>query len=411
MDDITGGGLFEAVRNFRQPEPEMPAPDVSMQSTGQQPNLSLLAGNAGVSGLQQVAAAEKKEKSKGFLRRLLTNYLSVVSGEPTDYQRSVRDATLEMQQQRLGLEERNVRVNEKNAEGLDAQRDALEAQRRDQIRRQQPAAISPEVAKFLGDLPSSIKLTQGGLEDAIQDAVKERVKGMVGMNKKDMNVSEVELALRAEQGDQQAAAAFDRIQRSRIQRLSVTVNANANKPLSPADRVRLEGSVRDDYMQTLKAYKIPGLEQAATTINSLANQAMSGSPAAVDGLIIAYNKMLDEGSVVRESEFARTTELGSIMQRVEAKYGHLAAGTRLTPEQIQDLKSASLGIAESVRKVRRQVDESYKGIAERSGLDSRNVLAAPGGTEPANISTGTIRTSKRTGKRERWDGSQWQPVP
>jgi len=89
-------------------------------------------------------------------------------------------------------------------------------------------------------------------------------------------------------------------------------------------------------------------------------------------------KLLDPGSVVRESELGMAMAASGLMDRVQNYASMVMSGTTLTPTQRADFqKLADALYSESVNQYNAKRGE-YRGIVERNGLNEADVL----GSEP-----------------------------
>jgi len=91
-------------------------------------------------------------------------------------------------------------------------------------------------------------------------------------------------------------------------------------------------------------------------------------------LIFNFMKMLDPGSVVRESEFATAQNAGGVDDRVRASYNKVLRGERLSKRQRGDFmkRSSSLMDAALIGYDRSVV--SYRKLAKTAGLDPSRVV-------------------------------------
>ena len=96
-------------------------------------------------------------------------------------------------------------------------------------------------------------------------------------------------------------------------------------------------------------------------------------------------KLLDPGSVVRESELGMAMAASGLMDRVVNYADNIIKGTKLTPTQRADFQRlADALFSESVKQYNAKRAE-YQGIAERNGLNVQDVLGDPSqGPSPAN---------------------------
>jgi hypothetical protein len=100
-------------------------------------------------------------------------------------------------------------------------------------------------------------------------------------------------------------------------------------------------------------------------------------------LIIIFNKLLDENSVVRESEVARTPEATSLKNRIEGEFAKILKGGMALAdkdrEELYSMVQTFFNIANASYNV--QVDY-YKGLSERYGLDPQNIIRLGGKKVP-----------------------------
>ncbi len=92
-------------------------------------------------------------------------------------------------------------------------------------------------------------------------------------------------------------------------------------------------------------------------------------------LVITFNKMLDPGSVVRESEFARTPEGQALMTQLQGFQEKIKeGGVGLTnPEREEIVRMANILGEGQLRSVQ-QIEEFFRGEATKAGLDPTSVV-------------------------------------
>ena len=98
------------------------------------------------------------------------------------------------------------------------------------------------------------------------------------------------------------------------------------------------------------------------------------SPAGDLALIFNYMKMLDPGSVVREAEFATAAQSGSFGDVIKAQVERIMSGQRLAPNMRADFVFQAEGLMKKQERQFQAIQNQYKGIAERSGVDTSNVI-------------------------------------
>lgn len=104
-------------------------------------------------------------------------------------------------------------------------------------------------------------------------------------------------------------------------------------------------------------------------------QEVTKKPTAAGDLALLYNyvKLLDPGSVVRESEFALAATAGSYGERIQAEAGRIMSGERLSDDMRADYKARADDLFTAQKNSYGQIKKQYRIIAERSGLNPDDV--------------------------------------
>jgi hypothetical protein len=88
-------------------------------------------------------------------------------------------------------------------------------------------------------------------------------------------------------------------------------------------------------------------------------------------------KMMDEGSVVRESELALAMAAAGRMDRLKNYLNNAITGQRLTPTQREDFKSLSNELYAAAAQAYNKKRSEYEDFGSKYNLDVKNVLGAP----------------------------------
>lgn len=99
-----------------------------------------------------------------------------------------------------------------------------------------------------------------------------------------------------------------------------------------------------------------------------------GSPATDLSMLYNYAKLLDPGSVVRESEFQTMAQTGAFGDKVAAAVKRVSVGERLTDAQRADFVKAA---KQQFNVYGKQFDETaarYEGLAKKSGVSPEDVV-------------------------------------
>ena len=132
-----------------------------------------------------------------------------------------------------------------------------------------------------------------------------------------------------------------------------------------------EAEMRKEFngLPDVKAYNEIN-RQYTNLKNSLALQTGAGDQAA----IMVFNKVLDPGSVVRESEFATTANGAGLMNYVEAKMKSLASGEKLTEDSRAQLLEAATKLFEGAAAPAQAQVDRYSGIADDAGFNPGHIV-------------------------------------
>lgn len=130
-------------------------------------------------------------------------------------------------------------------------------------------------------------------------------------------------------------------------------------------------------------------------------------------LIFNYMKMLDPGSVVRESEFANAQNAASVPERVRGQWNRALNGERLSDKTRQDFLERAQDLHQAQVASHGRLEGQYRGLAERAGVNPENVtidLKLPEAERSGGLGAKRIAVNPQTGERVQWNGSAWVPV-
>ncbi len=188
------------------------------------------------------------------------------------------------------------------------------------------------------------------------------------------------------QGDQRIAetARNNRTQNGISQGNLNVAQGNLSASVSGKNR-DAEMKLSDDYRTQSKGFK--EVADAYRTIDATLDKA-STSPAATLAGATKFMKLLDPGSVVRESELGMAMAASGVIDRATNYINVLQSGRVLTPTQVKDFKNITKDIYEAAKQGQSAVDADYTQKAEAYGLNPRNVIQDFGPKEKPPASTG-----------------------
>jgi hypothetical protein len=154
--------------------------------------------------------------------------------------------------------------------------------------------------------------------------------------------------------------------------------ATTNNVITPNQNVQNEAKLRDDYTKDTKEYVT-----IRNAYNKIVGAAQSASAAGDIGLVYGFMKLQDPGSTVREGEFATAQNAGGIPERVRAMYNKAVNGERLDPAVRSDFVAQAEKIHSQTYADYLKTKDMYTGIAQRGGMDPRNVVIDYSTAKPA----------------------------
>lgn len=106
-------------------------------------------------------------------------------------------------------------------------------------------------------------------------------------------------------------------------------------------------------------------------------------------LIFNYMKVLDPGSVVRESEFAQAAATGSLGSRIEAGVQRVITGERLEDSVRQDFVDRAEMLFKQALRFQTKLEASFRLLADQQGVDPADVVIDFIGDFRSNVAAAT----------------------
>jgi hypothetical protein len=184
------------------------------------------------------------------------------------------------------------------------------------------------------------------------------------------------------------------------------INNQANDLLMPP-KYRLEqmknaptqeNTLRDEFNTLTKDFRI--VQDAHSKIKNVANTGAGDM-----SLLYSYVKLLDPGSVVRESEFATAAASGSFGERIQGLAQRVLTGQRLPPDLRTDFIREADTIYTSQKEGANRLENQYRDIAKRNNLNPENVIvnySSPSGTALPPISALKENQITTFGNGQQW---------
>jgi hypothetical protein len=139
--------------------------------------------------------------------------------------------------------------------------------------------------------------------------------------------------------------------------------------LKPSQKIQYEGQLRDDYRNDSKTF-VEIQRQAKIIGESLNDPSAAGTLAAAT----SFMKMLDPGSVVRESELGMAMQSTGALDRFMNYTNVIQSGKVLTAQQKQDFGRLANQYLTAATDAQAKLNERYTAIANEYGINPKNIV-------------------------------------
>jgi hypothetical protein len=147
--------------------------------------------------------------------------------------------------------------------------------------------------------------------------------------------------------------------------------------LTLQQRIAEEARLRGEYVK-----RTEDLSAAERNFTVIQTSAQDNSGAGDIALVTSFMKMLDPGSVVRETEFATAANAGGLLARLSTIAQQVESGQFLTPQQRADFQRLAGQYLQAAEEQEGRVQDSYRLLVENYGLNPVNVFGARAVTAP-----------------------------
>lgn len=132
-----------------------------------------------------------------------------------------------------------------------------------------------------------------------------------------------------------------------------------------------EEALASKYQNQSKAFR--ELSEAYQKTKNLFDKAQGSAPATL-AAATAYMKLLDPGSVVRESELGMALNATGKLDKAENFMNRINKGEVLTESQVKQFKDATEEVYKAATKQQRIIDKNYSDTASRNKLNPKNII-------------------------------------
>lgn len=132
-----------------------------------------------------------------------------------------------------------------------------------------------------------------------------------------------------------------------------------------------EQKLRKEYQDT---NTVKSFGEQTQAYQRVLDSAREPSPAGDLALIFNYMKVLDPGSVVRESEFATAAASGAFGERLKAAAQRIISGERLSEEMRRDFVNEAGQLYEGAASLHGRTNERYRGLSDQYGIEPGRIV-------------------------------------
>ena len=162
---------------------------------------------------------------------------------------------------------------------------------------------------------------------------------------------------------------------------TTTISPNIKKRAqTKQDIFKQEQDTRKQYLDTpeVKAFNEMKTSFGQITAGLNAKSAAGDLTAATK-----FMKLLDPGSVVRESELYLAMDATGVLDKATNYYARLARGEKLTPSQREDFRNIANQLFKAAENTKLNYDKQYEEIARSNNLDPSKIIVNYKKTQPS----------------------------
>lgn len=146
--------------------------------------------------------------------------------------------------------------------------------------------------------------------------------------------------------------------------------------VDPEKIFNMENTIRNDYNKRTAGYK-----ESQRNLSIITESALDHSGAGDIALVTSFMKMLDPGSVVRETEFANARNTAGLLANLRNKAQKLATGAFLDPTQRNAFSRLAEKYMEASEKQEGQVRKDLDFVIKNYELNPENIFGERAGLE------------------------------
>jgi hypothetical protein len=173
--------------------------------------------------------------------------------------------------------------------------------------------------------------------------------------------------------------------------------------MDPAKTFEQEDKLRKEYQGRTKVYG-----ELGTTFNNIQSSAGAKTGPGDIALITGFMKMLDPGSVVRETEFATARDTAGLYTRLENSLKKAESGQFLQPKQREEFVNLAREYYKSAQKKAEEDKKALGVVVKNYRLNAENVFGPETAAAPAAPTANSVTVGGQTYTRPaNFTDAQW----
>lgn len=229
----------------------------------------------------------------------------------------------------------------------------------------QAAALYPDEWIKTSEAMEKSKQEQAKTQEGQAKAEQERAKAQYALKQQaaELGLTNAQIA--------QAAAKTKNLDQN-TENAVFNLQAIQSGKVDPKEKFNQENTIRTQYQSRAKNYD--AVRDAFSTIETSAQDKTGAGDIA---LVTSFMKMLDPGSVVRETEFATARDTGGLLDKLQGQAEKIKKGSFLSESQRKSFAGLAKKYLEAADKREGQIRNQYENIVDTYSLDYQNVFGRP----------------------------------
>lgn len=176
--------------------------------------------------------------------------------------------------------------------------------------------------------------------------------------------------------------------------------------VTPEKKFDLEDKLRNQYVTRTKNFT-----DSKTYLDKIRASKDDLSGAGDTALIFSFMKMLDPGSVVRESEFATARDTAGLLSSLQNAYQKAKNGEFLKPEQRRDFARLAEKYMQAAEGQEKKVRDDLGIVAKNYALNPENIFGEKGKEPQGQTADQTAQPQQTEGPPQISDKAQFDALP